>query len=117
MRLGLAMLVCATAAAGCATTPTDNPGCPTLGAQVNQLMASSVGCSADADCVCYAHTACGLRGECGEAVNGAASLQLDRLIAQWQLNCPNELSTCLDCSAPPMVPHCSDARCQCTFGP
>jgi hypothetical protein len=87
----------------------------TIAAQVNQLISTSIGCTADADCICYAETACGLRGECGVAINVFGRLQLDQLISEWRFDCPGAATSCGDCPAQSMSAVCSVHRCECTF--
>jgi hypothetical protein len=86
----------------------------TIAAQVNQLISTSIDCTADADCICYAQTACGLRGDCGVAINVFGRLQLDELISEWRLDCPSAATTC-DCSAQSMTARCSSHRCECAI--
>lgn len=112
-RLRFLGVLAATLLAACGTTPTDSSGCLNIAAEVRELVATSASCTADADCICYARTACGLYGDCGAAINSFGQLQLDELISEWHLDCPNAATTCGNCSAPSMTARCHSNRCVC----
>src|SRR3979490_618680 len=109
----LPIALAATLFSACATTPADSASCLNIANEVSRLISTSLTCTADADCICYAQTACGLYGECGEAINRFGQLQLDQLIAQWHDDCPNAAASCGNCSLRSTTARCSANRCEC----
>jgi hypothetical protein len=112
-RLRFLTALATTLLAACVTTPSDSAGCLNIAAQVSRLVATSASCTADAECVCYSQTVCGLYGDCGAAINAFGRLQLDELISEWHLDCPNAVTNCSRCSTRSMSARCSLNRCVC----
>jgi hypothetical protein len=71
----------------CTSQPLDGGSCDELNAEIQQWLDAHRSCQVDSDCA-YAHTACGLPGECGDPANKQAQgAYLDGLVAQWEQQC------------------------------
>ena len=99
-------------AAACTTT-LDDPACPTIELQAQQLMTTLKSCRADDDCVLADTTMCGLPERCAVPISAGAKPQLDNLVRQWTAECSISASYCSACAAHATAARCVDGQCAC----